>query len=152
MIGKTLSHFVIRDRIGEGGMGIVYKAEDVQLQREIALKVLRPEFVQDLERRARFVLLERVGGGLHVLIRQACALCDRSQNQGGVVHLSGERQCFLQPASGGTLVSLRNVQPGENDQRGNDLVSAGAFPGHCKSLLIQAVLAQGLLGFQQWTP
>jgi serine/threonine protein kinase/tetratricopeptide (TPR) repeat protein len=55
MIGQTLSHFRIVDKIGEGGMGVVYRAEDIDLGREVALKVLHTEFVTDDERRKRFM-------------------------------------------------------------------------------------------------
>jgi serine/threonine protein kinase/tetratricopeptide (TPR) repeat protein len=55
MIGKTLSHFRVLSKLGEGGMGVVYRAEDIELQRPVALKVLRPEFVGREERRARFI-------------------------------------------------------------------------------------------------
>jgi serine/threonine protein kinase len=51
MIGRRLSHFRILDRIGEGGMGVVYRAEDEKLQRVVALKVLPPEKLADEERR-----------------------------------------------------------------------------------------------------
>src|SRR5512134_3166315 len=55
MIGRKLSHFRILDRIGEGGMGVVDRAEDEKLQRVVALKVLPPERLADEERRVRFV-------------------------------------------------------------------------------------------------
>jgi serine/threonine protein kinase len=53
--GRKLSHFRILDRIGEGGMGVVYRAEDENLHRAVALKVLPPEAVANEERRLRFL-------------------------------------------------------------------------------------------------
>jgi len=45
MIGKTLLHYEITAKIGEGGMGVVYKAEDFHLDRFLVIKVLPPERV-----------------------------------------------------------------------------------------------------------
>ena len=55
MLGKTLSHYEIREEISRGGMGIVYRALDTKLNREVALKVLPPELVADADRRRRFL-------------------------------------------------------------------------------------------------
>jgi serine/threonine-protein kinase len=54
MIGTTLSHFRITDRLGQGGMGEVYRGEDTRLGRSVAVKVLPAAFVADPERLARF--------------------------------------------------------------------------------------------------
>jgi len=55
MIGQTISHYKILDRLGEGGMGIVYKAEDTHLDHVVAIKVLPPEKMADPVRKRRFV-------------------------------------------------------------------------------------------------
>jgi len=54
MIGKTLSHYKVIEKIGQGGMGEVYRAEDTSLSREVAIKVLPEQFTQDPQRLARF--------------------------------------------------------------------------------------------------
>ena len=54
MIGTTISHFKVLEKIGQGGMGEVYRAEDTHLSREVAIKVLPAQFTQDPQRLARF--------------------------------------------------------------------------------------------------
>jgi Tol biopolymer transport system component len=53
-IGQKLSHYVLAEKIGEGGMGQVYRAQDTRLGRDVAIKVLPEAFAQDAERVARF--------------------------------------------------------------------------------------------------
>ena len=52
--GQQLLHYRLIEKIGEGGMGVVWKAEDTKLHRHVALKVLPEAMAADPERRARF--------------------------------------------------------------------------------------------------
>jgi len=56
MIGRAILHYEIRDRLGEGGMGVVYKAFDSHLDRLVAVKVLPTDKIADANRKRRFAL------------------------------------------------------------------------------------------------
>jgi eukaryotic-like serine/threonine-protein kinase len=65
MIGSRLSHYEILDRIGEGGMGVVYKARDTHLDRLVAIKILPADKVSNADRRRRFVQEARAASALN---------------------------------------------------------------------------------------
>ncbi|MGH8003130.1 MAG: serine/threonine-protein kinase, partial [Limisphaerales bacterium] len=65
MIGQTVSHYRIESEIGQGGMGVVYKAFDTRLERPVALKFLSPQFVSHPEAKSRFLNEARAASALN---------------------------------------------------------------------------------------
>ena len=55
MVGQTIVHYKLLEKLGEGGMGEIYKAEDTRLHRTVAVKVLSPSVAADTERKKRFL-------------------------------------------------------------------------------------------------
>jgi len=70
VIGRTIGHYRVIEKVGEGGMGVVYLADDLRLRRRVALKAVRPEVAADPDRRAR---LEREAQAVAALSHQNIA-------------------------------------------------------------------------------
>jgi TolB-like protein/tetratricopeptide (TPR) repeat protein/predicted Ser/Thr protein kinase len=119
MIGRKLSHYEVIDEISRGGMGVVYRARDLTLGREVALKVLPEDLVNDPERRARLMQEARTASALeHPHI--------------AVIHAVGE-------AEGVTFIAMELIR----GEKLSDTIARGSL-SHKRALDLATEVAEGL--------
>src|SRR5215210_1855259 len=119
MPGRTLSHYQILDEISRGGMGVVYRAVDSSLGREVALKVLPDELSRDPDRRER-------------LIQEARAAAALEHPHVGVIHEVGE-------ADGVTFIAMELIR----GEKLSAVIEGGPMPLG-RALTFATEIAEGL--------
>jgi tetratricopeptide (TPR) repeat protein/TolB-like protein/predicted Ser/Thr protein kinase len=119
MIGRRLAHYKIVDEISRGGMGVVYRATDVTLGRDVALKVLPDELVHDPVRRER-------------LLQEARAASALEHPHIAVIHAVGE-------AEGVTFIAMELIR----GEKLSETLAHGALAGK-RALDLAAEIAEGL--------
>ena len=104
MIGKTVSHYRLLEKVGEGGMGVVYRAEDTRLSRSVAIKFLPPHLSADPDARRRFLQEARAASALnHPHIAVVHDIGETDDGHAFIVMAFHEGTTLQEQLSGGAL-------------------------------------------------
>ncbi len=142
MIGQTISHYQILDKLGEGGMGVVYKARDTKLDRDVALKFLPPHLAASDQDKARFVQEAKAAAALNH--PNVCSIIDiqEYETQGG-----GGKQMFIvmEYVDGQTLrAKMPSINPGKAIDIGIQ-IAEGLSAAHEKGIVHRDIKPENIM-------
>ena len=139
MIGKTISHYTILEKLGEGGMGIVYKAQDTKLDRIVALKFLPAALTADSSERERFYQEARAASQL--MHPNVTAIFEINESE-GQIYLAMEH------VDGKTLKKLILDEQPFSIKKALDLaiqICAGLSAAHEKGIVHRDIKSENIL-------
>ena len=128
MIDSRISHFRITGELGQGGMGVVYRAVDENLGREVALKVLRPDFIGDEDRRQRFLMEARTAARLN---HPNIATIHEVDESDGQIFIAME---LVEGKMLSTVIGDRPLTPAESIRMGIE-ISDGLAKAHAEQIV-----------------
>jgi class 3 adenylate cyclase/tetratricopeptide (TPR) repeat protein len=139
LLGEELAGYRVESRVGRGGMGIVYRAEDARLGRRVALKVLSPEFAADRRFRERFLRESRLAASLD---HPNVVPVFEAGEAGGALYIAMR---YVEGSDLGTLIERQGVLPPEVALAVVEQVAQALDAAHARGLVHRDVKPGNIL-------
>src|ERR1041385_3645694 len=136
MIGQTVSHYTILEKLGEGGMGVVYKAEDTKLKRTVALKFLPHHLTTNETEQARF--LQEAQAAATINHPNVCTIYDIKEE-------AGQQYIVMEYVDGATLRTMIPVQKVDDALSYALQIGEALHEAHSKSIIHRDIKADNIM-------